>query len=131
MIIVQDIDTCIREGEILRTQLTGTAHGTTHGTAQPTIIQKTSFWRRFFRQWDVQLMVVPALIFIFIFMYIPMYGILMSFQDYDIFQGFWNSPWVGFKHFEMFFTDPVFPTVMRNTIVISLLKLVIGFPAPI
>jgi len=87
--------------------------------------------RRFIKQWDIQLMVIPALLFIFVFNYIPMYGVLMSFQDYSIFKGFLNSPWVGFKHFEMFFNAPEFWVVMRNTLVISLLKLGIGFPAPI
>ncbi|WP_260869316.1 sugar ABC transporter permease [Paenibacillus sp. Y412MC10] len=83
------------------------------------------------RQWDIQLMVIPALILIFIFSYIPMYGVLMAFQDYNIFNGFWNSPWVGIKHFSMFFHAPEFWTILRNTIIISLLKFGIGFPAPI
>ncbi|MFD2700203.1 ABC transporter permease [Paenibacillus shunpengii] len=76
-------------------------------------------------------MVIPALILVFIFSYIPMYGVLMAFQDYSIFDGFWASPWVGFKHFEMFFSSPDFWTIMRNTLIISALKLFIGFPAPI
>ncbi|WP_454190647.1 ABC transporter permease [Paenibacillus sp. Marseille-Q7038] len=83
------------------------------------------------KQWELQLMVIPALILVFIFSYIPMYGVLMAFQDYSIFDGFWASPWVGFKHFEMFFNAPEFWTIMRNTLVISALKLMIGFPAPI
>jgi putative aldouronate transport system permease protein len=86
---------------------------------------------RFIKQWDLQLMVVPAILFIFIFSYVPMYGTLMAFQDYNIFKGFWHSPWAGFKHFQMFFHSREFWPVMRNTLVISLLKLVIGFPAPI
>ncbi|MBE9912508.1 sugar ABC transporter permease [Paenibacillus donghaensis] len=76
-------------------------------------------------------MVIPAMILILIFSYLPMYGVLMAFQDYDIFQGFLHSPWVGFKHFQMFFEAPEFWTVMRNTFVISSLRLLIGFPAPI
>lgn len=76
-------------------------------------------------------MVLPALLFILVFSYIPMYGVLMAFQDYNIFTGFMASPWVGFKHFEMFFHAPEFWSVIRNTVVISLLKLFIGFPAPI
>lgn len=87
--------------------------------------------RRFLKQWDIQLMVLPAMMFILVFSYIPMYGVLMAFQDYSLFKGFLNSPWVGFKHFEMFFGAPEFWTIMRNTLVISLLKLCIGFPAPI
>lgn len=86
---------------------------------------------RFTKQWDLQLMVIPAMLFIFVFSYIPMYGVLMAFQDYSLFRGFLNSPWVGFKHFMMFFEAPEFWTIMRNTLVISLLKLCIGFPAPI
>ncbi|MNI25267.1 putative multiple-sugar transport system permease YteP [compost metagenome] len=92
---------------------------------------KDSLLKRILKQWDLQLMVVPALLFILVFSYIPMYGVLMAFQDYNLFKGFTGSPWVGFKHFEMFFHAPEFWTVMRNTIVISLLKLLIGFPAPI
>jgi putative aldouronate transport system permease protein len=60
-----------------------------------------------------------------------MYGVFMAFQDYSLFKGFFGSEWVGLKHFEAFFNSPVFFRVIRNTIVISLLKLVIGFPAPI
>lgn len=87
--------------------------------------------QRFFKQIDLQLMVIPALILIFIFSYIPMYGILMAFQDYKIGRSFSSSPWVGLKHFTYFFHAPEFKTVMRNTIVISFLKFLIGFPAPI
>jgi putative aldouronate transport system permease protein len=90
-----------------------------------------SWWNNWIRQWDLQLMVVPALIFVFIFSYLPMYGVLMAFQDYQLFGGFLHSPWVGLKHFEAFFNSPDFWRVMRNTMVISLLKLCFGFPAPI
>ena len=86
---------------------------------------------RFIKQWDIQLMVLPALLLIFVFSYIPMYGVLMAFQDYNLFGGMAESPWVGLKHFRMFFESPEFYNVMRNTIVISLLKFFIGFPAPI
>lgn len=92
---------------------------------------KPSLIRRFWRQWDLQLMVIPALLFILIFSYVPMYGVLMAFQDYNLFKGFTDSPWVGLKHFEMLFNAPEFRNVIRNTVVISLLKLLIGFPAPI
>ncbi|WP_242403761.1 ABC transporter permease [Paenibacillus pini] len=76
-------------------------------------------------------MVIPALLLIFVFSYVPMYGLLIAFQDYNIFTGFLDSPWVGFKHFSMFFHSPEFWTVINNTIIISLLKFCIGFPAPI
>ncbi|URN96717.1 MAG: ABC transporter permease subunit [Candidatus Pristimantibacillus lignocellulolyticus] len=86
---------------------------------------------RFLGQWQVQLMIFPGLLFIFVFNYIPMYGVLMSFQDYNIFKGFFASEWVGFKHFDAFFHSRDFVTVIRNTLVISGLKLLICFPAPI
>lgn len=88
---------------------------------------------RMLKQWDIQLMVWPGLLLVFIFSYLPMYGVLTSFMDYSIFSrgNIWINPWVGFKHFEMFFEAPEFFEVMRNTIVISFLKFVIGFPAPI
>ncbi|QMV43511.1 ABC transporter permease [Cohnella cholangitidis] len=86
---------------------------------------------RFLRQWDIQLMVIPALMVIFVFSYIPMYGVLTAFKDYNIIKGFSASPWVGFKYFEQFFNSPDFARVMRNTVIVSLLKFLIGFPAPI
>lgn len=87
--------------------------------------------KRFGKQWDLQLMVLPALAAVFIFSYIPMYGILTAFQEFNIFKGFLASPWVGFEQFEYFFTSDDFGNIMRNTIVISFLKFFIGFPAPI
>ncbi|MGG4340735.1 ABC transporter permease [Paenibacillus lautus] len=76
-------------------------------------------------------MVIPAIIMIIIFSYFPMWGVLTAFQDYSPAKGFLGSEWVGFKHFRMFFNAPEFWQIMRNTIVISLLKLFIAFPAPI
>ncbi|PYI52224.1 ABC transporter permease [Paenibacillus flagellatus] len=76
-------------------------------------------------------MVLPALVLILVFSYVPMYGVLIAFQDYSVFKGMGDSPWVGLKHFRAFLASPELPLVMRNTIVISGLKLAIGFPAPI
>jgi len=86
---------------------------------------------RFLKQWDLQLMVIPALLFVFVFSYIPMWGIIISFQQYNMFKGFFNSPWVGLDNFQMFFNAPEFWNIMRNTIAISLLKFMTAFPAPI
>jgi ABC-type polysaccharide transport system permease subunit len=70
-------------------------------------------------------------LFIFIFNYIPMGGILVAFKDYSIRRGIWGSPWAGFKYFEQFFETPIFFTILKNTIVLSLLSLAAGFPFPI
>lgn len=103
---------------------------TTIRKLEPIRTQK-SYFKRLIDQWDIQLMVIPALILIIIFQYIPMYGVLLGFQDYNLFKGFWQSPWVGLKHFEAFFNDTDFNRIIRNTIAISFLKFFIGFPAPI
>ncbi|GAE06736.1 sugar ABC transporter permease [Paenibacillus sp. JCM 10914] len=100
--------------------------------AQPKL-RSRSFLSRLIRQWEVQLMVIPGILIVFIFSYLPMYGVLTGFMDYNLFTGsnIWENPWVGFKHFEAFFAAPEFERLIRNTIVISLLKFFIGFPAPI
>ena len=90
---------------------------------------------RSFYKWGEQLqlqsMALPAIALLIIFSYIPMWGVLMSFQEYDILKGFWGSPWVGIEKFQAFFGTRNFYMIMRNTIAISFLKLVFTFPAPI
>ncbi len=79
----------------------------------------------------LQSMVIPGLVFLVIFAYIPLIGLVIAFQDFDLFLGAANSPWVGLKHFIAFFTSDSFWTLMKNTLGISFLKLIFGFPAPI
>lgn len=100
---------------------------------EPGTGNRQSFFQRLRKQMDVQLMVWPGILLVFVFAYIPMYGVITGFMDYNIFTGarVFDNPWVGFKHFEAFFNAPQFGTIMRNTIIISLLKLIVGFPAPI
>ena len=73
---------------------------------------------------------VPAVL-LFIFRYIPIYGIVIAFQDFRIGRGIMGSPFNNFAHFKNFFEGPFFFRLMRNTLVISFLKLGFGFPAPI
>jgi len=94
-------------------------------------VKTPSVWLRFIRQWDFQLMILPAVVFLLVFNYAPMYGILLAFKEYNLFKGFADSPWVGTMHFRMFFESPEFWDIIRNTFCIALLKLAIGFPAPI
>ncbi|WP_256760540.1 sugar ABC transporter permease [Cohnella sp. WQ 127256] len=95
--------------------------------------REKGFFSKLSKQWDIQLMVWPGILLVFVFSYIPMYGVLTAFMDYNVFSGahIFENPWVGFKHFEAFFNAPAFNTIMRNTIIVSLLKFLIGFPAPI
>ena len=73
-------------------------------------------------------MVLPGMVFLIIFGYLPMFGLVMAFEDFKPTLGFLRSTWVGLKNFTDFFTGPNFLTILRNTLVISLLGLVIGFP---
>ena len=77
------------------------------------------------------LMVVPCVVFYTLFNYIPMLGQMVAFKDYSMRLGIVDSPWVGLDHFHTLFTGEEFLQVLRNTIVISLLKLVCGFGVPI
>ncbi len=93
--------------------------------------KKPSFFKRFVEQWDLQLLVIPGIILLFVFSYIPIYGLVMAFQEYRMGDVPGSSEWVGFKQFVSLFTDPYLPQILRNTMVISLLKLTIGFVCPI
>jgi len=77
------------------------------------------------------IMCIPGIVYFFLFRYLPMWGILIGFQDYNIFRGFNASPWVGVKHFVAFFNSSNFSTLMINTLVLSLYSIVFAFPAPI
>jgi putative aldouronate transport system permease protein len=77
------------------------------------------------------LMLAPGFFYFVIFKYIPMWGVLIAFQDYQVFQGFLASPWVGVKHFERFFGDPAFWLLFRNTFVLAFYNLFFFFPLPI
>lgn len=77
------------------------------------------------------LFIVPGVIWFLIFCYRPMYGVLIAFKDYDIAKGVMASDWVGMKYFIDFFKDYNFKPIMVNTLGISFLKILLGFPAPI
>lgn len=77
------------------------------------------------------LMMLPVMIYFVIFKYVPMYGLLMSFQNFSPRLGITGSEWVGLTHFITFFKSPSFGVVLGNTVKISLACLCFGFPAPI
>lgn len=82
----------------------------------------------------LQMFVLAGILYIFIFHYIPMFGLIIGFKDYKIttgITGMFTSDWVGLKYFKEFFTDYKFGELMRNTLVLSILKLVCSFPIPI
>lgn len=76
-------------------------------------------------------MILPVLIYVFIFNYVPMFGLVMSFQDYSLTRGIFGSKWVGLKNFKDFFGGMYFGRTLGNTLILSGLDLLICFPAPI
>lgn len=76
-------------------------------------------------------LLAPAVILLFVFNYIPMYGIIIAFEDFSPFKGFFGSPWVGLKHVQYFLQDDKFWQVFRNTILINSYDIIFGFTAPI
>lgn len=76
-------------------------------------------------------MAAPGLLFFIIFKYVPLWGLLLAFQNYSPYLGFWNSEWVGLKYFNEFFANPDFLLLFRNTMAISLLNIAFFFPIPI
>ena len=95
--------------------------------------------RKYLQQnFDLYLLLLPALIYVFIFHLLPMVGILIAFKDYNMFQvpgdpfrSILESPWAGFKYFEQVFKKSEFQQAFANTLIISLYKIIFTFPLPI
>jgi putative aldouronate transport system permease protein len=83
------------------------------------------------RHWQLYLLVIPPVLYFLIFKYIPMTNAVIAFKDYNVVLGIWGSPWAGFKHFELFFENPVFWSLVRNTFVLSVSTIAVSFPIPI
>lgn len=76
-------------------------------------------------------MILPVVVYFILFAYRPMYGLIIAFENYRPNLGFSRSPWVGLTHFANFFKDIYFFRILRNTLSISLISIIFGFPAPI
>ncbi|MDQ0901525.1 MULTISPECIES: sugar ABC transporter permease [unclassified Paenibacillus] len=77
------------------------------------------------------LLLLPGLAYFIIFKYVPMWGVLLAFKNYQPYVGFFKSEWVGLDNFKQFFQDPVFFRLIRNTLLLGLYDMVFFFPAPI
>ena len=77
------------------------------------------------------IMLIPFLLYYIIFLYKPMYGLIIAFKDYSLFKGITGSPWVGFDNFRDFFGGPYFLRILKNTFLINIINLVWTFPMPI
>ncbi|MGW8821480.1 ABC transporter permease [Paenibacillus lautus] len=88
-------------------------------------------YRSFRRHWQLYLLVIPPVLYFIIFKYLPMANAVLAFKNYNVMKGIWGSPWVGTQYFEMFFRNPAFVTLIKNTLYISFYQLIVGFPIPI
>jgi len=95
--------------------------------SQPRTNKKRSSWKNDFgMNWALYLLFLPIAVYFIVFNYLPMFGIVMAFQNFRPAAGFLGSEWVGFQHFIDFFTSPSFFLILRNTIVISVLSITVG-----
>ncbi|TBL70772.1 ABC transporter permease [Paenibacillus thalictri] len=92
---------------------------------------KSRLWNDLNRDKYLYLLAFPGLLFFLVFKYVPMWEVVIAFQNYSPFTGIMHSPWVGLQHFEKFFANPDFYLLFRNTMAINALNLVFFFPLPI
>ena len=92
---------------------------------------KKSLLVTLWKQRQLQMMILPGIILLIIFSYIPMTGIQIAFKNFRITGSMWTAQWVGMQHFREFFTDDRFVNIMVNTLGISFINLIFGFPLPI
>ncbi|MCU6797340.1 ABC transporter permease subunit [Paenibacillus sp. WQ 127069] len=100
-------------------------------TRKGTGVRPRTWWKDLRQDYDLYLLLLPGLIVLLLFKYTPMFGVVIAFKDYNLFDGIWGSPWAGFTYFEELFANPKFYTVLVNTLLINLYKLVFQFPLPI
>jgi len=79
----------------------------------------------------VLLMMLPGLVLLFLFRYLPMFGIVIAFKDYKPWDGIWASPWVGLRYITDALAQSTFRRAFGNTVLLSFMNLLAGFPAPI
>jgi len=91
----------------------------------------TKWYSKLLRNWQLWVMILPALVYIIIFNYIPIYGIQLAFRDFKYNAGFFGGDWAGLKYFNQYFSSPMFWPTLRNTFVIAFSSIVFGFPMPI
>ena len=99
------------------------------------VTKKESLWGRLRKDirknWILYVMILPVVLYFIIFHYWPMYGVQLAFKDYHVKAGITGSPWVGFEHFQRFFSSYNFKNLIMNTLELSLYSLLAGFPIPI
>jgi multiple sugar transport system permease protein/putative aldouronate transport system permease protein len=103
-------------------------NGKNHGNEAA---RRAGFWRRRLNVKGLYLLLFIPLVYVIIFNYVPIYGVIMAFKRFAPRLGIWGSPWAGLYNFERFFNSPNFYAILRNTLAINLYGLIAGFPFPI
>lgn len=88
-------------------------------------------WKKLLKNWQLYILVLPTLIWILVFCYYPMYGVVVAFKNYAPSRSIADSAWVGFKYFERFFGSPFFGQTLENTLLLSVYTLIFTMPIPI
>jgi putative aldouronate transport system permease protein len=108
------------------------AADTNNKTEVKSLAHRTSSrWKSVIRYTDYYVLLIPGLIFLLLFKYTPMYGVIIAFQDFNIFDGIRGSTWVGLEQFQKLMHSDEFGQVFMNTLLISVYKIVLLFPIPI
>ena len=92
------------------------------------VLKKKNKYQKYYQLF---LMLISGLVYYFVFHYVPIFGISIAFSDFSFRKGIFGSPFVGFKHFIIMWNSPSFKEVFLNTLILGILKLVIGFPIPV
>ena len=103
-------------------------------TTTPAIIKPKRWYqnpRTRRKGWIALAFILPGVLYYILFHYLPMWGTLIAFQDFNPFKGFWGSKWVGLKHFENFFQSTYAPRLIKNTLALSIYSILFSFPLPI
>lgn len=93
--------------------------------------KKQSLWTYLVLNKWLYIFLIPGFVYLFVFKYIPMFGIVIAFKDLSLVKGIWASEWVGFQHFQLLFESQHFYRVLRNSLLLSVYQILFGFPAPI
>lgn len=93
--------------------------------------RKSRAWQALRTNKTLYIMLVPVVSYFILFHYVPMYGTVIAFKDFNPYEGIWGSPWIGLKHFQDFFGGYYFWRLLRNTVLLSAYSLFVIFPASI
>ena len=100
-------------------------------TSEKTLRFKSPLHKRIKSYGSLYMIALPGIIFLIVFKYLPMYGIIISFKDFNVVKGILGSDWIGLDNFRTLFSTSDFPIALKNTLILSFYHLVWGFPVPI